>query len=208
MPCSRQPRRHARPARDRRCCPTPEKRSPRPPEGGARSATNAPKHGLRARRFGLLPGEDQAEWAPLVRLLDRKALRRAGIAIDGETLNWLGSRELEKACRQAARSAIASGSERLRKLFWARLKQFMHVHGTRYHEGILSICAPDPTGKGFSRSRARSAPLARRHAARAHPAPSRSPSSPGSRRKRAGTAFRKAHGRRRRSPGKSRNAPA
>ena len=37
------------------------------PEGKARSAMNALKHGLRARTFGILPEEDKAEWAEHVR---------------------------------------------------------------------------------------------------------------------------------------------
>src|SRR5918993_1065804 len=40
----------------------PKRRSPSTPEGKARSAMNALKHGLRARGFGILPGESQAEW--------------------------------------------------------------------------------------------------------------------------------------------------
>ena len=43
--------------------PTPKKRGPRTPEGKARSAMNALKHGLRAREFGILPEESRAEWA-------------------------------------------------------------------------------------------------------------------------------------------------
>ena len=36
---------------------------PRTPEGKARSAQNARRHGLRARDFGLAADEDPAEWA-------------------------------------------------------------------------------------------------------------------------------------------------
>jgi hypothetical protein len=40
----------------------PKKRGPNTPEGKARSAMNALKHGLRARSFGILPEESPAEW--------------------------------------------------------------------------------------------------------------------------------------------------
>jgi hypothetical protein len=43
--------------------PAPKKRGPKTPEGKARSSMNTLKHGLRARTFGILPEEDQAEWA-------------------------------------------------------------------------------------------------------------------------------------------------
>ena len=43
--------------------PVSKKRGPRTPEGKARSAMNALRHGLRARCFALLPEEDPAEWA-------------------------------------------------------------------------------------------------------------------------------------------------
>ena len=41
---------------------TAKKRGPNTPEGKARSARNALKHGLRARDFVLLPEEDPQEW--------------------------------------------------------------------------------------------------------------------------------------------------
>lgn len=43
--------------------PAPGQRGPATPEGRARSALNAVRHGLRARRFLLLPEEDPAEFA-------------------------------------------------------------------------------------------------------------------------------------------------
>jgi hypothetical protein len=42
---------------------TPNKRGPNTPERKARSSMNAQRPGLRARTFGILPGEEQAEWA-------------------------------------------------------------------------------------------------------------------------------------------------
>ena len=60
---------HSRTRRhDPRCSPitdvpAPKKRGPKTAEGKARSSMNALKHGLRARTFGILPEEDQAEWA-------------------------------------------------------------------------------------------------------------------------------------------------
>ena len=45
----------------------PKKRGSNTPEGKARSAMNALKHGLRTRQFGILPEEDKAEWARHVR---------------------------------------------------------------------------------------------------------------------------------------------
>ena len=42
--------------------PHPKKLGPNTPEGKARSAMNAVKHGLRAREFCLLPEEDPEEW--------------------------------------------------------------------------------------------------------------------------------------------------
>jgi hypothetical protein len=43
--------------------PLPGRRGPKTPEGKARSAMNAVRHGLRSRGFALLPEEDLAEWA-------------------------------------------------------------------------------------------------------------------------------------------------
>ncbi len=45
---------------------TPKKRGPNTPEGKARSSMNALKHGLRSKRFLLLPEEDPEDFASLV----------------------------------------------------------------------------------------------------------------------------------------------
>jgi hypothetical protein len=55
----------------------PKKRGPKTPEGKARSSMNALKHGLRARTFGILPREEQAEWA-----LHRQDLRQGYGPVD------------------------------------------------------------------------------------------------------------------------------
>ena len=49
----------------------PRKRGPKTPEGRARSARNALRHGLRARDFALLPEDDPAEWRRHVQDLER-----------------------------------------------------------------------------------------------------------------------------------------
>src|SRR4051794_10189905 len=48
---------------DRAASATPRGRGPTTSDGKARSSMNAQRHGLRARSFGILPDEEQAEWA-------------------------------------------------------------------------------------------------------------------------------------------------
>ena len=45
---------------------SPKKRGPKTPEGKARSSMNALKHGLRSKRFLLLPEEDPEDFASFV----------------------------------------------------------------------------------------------------------------------------------------------
>lgn len=67
--------------------PTPRKRGPATPEGKARSALNALRHGLRARRFTLLPHEDPAEFEALA-AATRQAYRPA-CAVERELVEAL-----------------------------------------------------------------------------------------------------------------------
>ena len=65
----------------------PEKRGPKTPEGKARSALNALRHGLRARHFALLPHEDPAEFEALA-AATREAYRPA-CAVERELVEAL-----------------------------------------------------------------------------------------------------------------------
>ncbi len=58
------------------------KRGPKTPEGKARAALNALKHGLRARRFTLLPHEDPAEFEALARAT--REIYRPACAVERE----------------------------------------------------------------------------------------------------------------------------
>ena len=66
--------------------PVSKKRGPKTPEGKARSAMNALRHGLRARSFALLPEEDPAEWA------EHLADLRAGLGPVGRRRGEAGHR--------------------------------------------------------------------------------------------------------------------
>ncbi|MCL6609338.1 MAG: hypothetical protein K6T74_14725 [Geminicoccaceae bacterium] len=65
----------------------PRTRGPKTPEGKARSALNALRHGLRARRFALLPHEDPAEFEALAAAA-REAYRPA-CAVERELVEAL-----------------------------------------------------------------------------------------------------------------------
>ena len=65
----------------------PKKRGPRTPEGKAKSALNALRHGLRARHFALLPHEDPAEFEALA-TATREAYRPA-CAVERELVEAL-----------------------------------------------------------------------------------------------------------------------
>jgi hypothetical protein len=65
----------------------PNKRGPKTPEGKARSALNALRHGLRARHFALLPHEDPAEFAALAAAT--RAAYRPTCAVERELVEAL-----------------------------------------------------------------------------------------------------------------------
>lgn len=65
----------------------PKKRGPRTPEGKAKSALNALRHGLRARHFALLPHEDPAEFEALARAT--RAAYRPTCAVERELVEAL-----------------------------------------------------------------------------------------------------------------------
>lgn len=67
--------------------PAPRRGGPKTPEGKARAALNATRHGLRARHFALLPHEDPAEFAALARAA-RSAYRPAD-AIERELVEGI-----------------------------------------------------------------------------------------------------------------------
>lgn len=67
--------------------PAPRRGCPQTPEGKARAALDATRHGLRARHFALLPHEDPAEFAALARVA-RSAYRPAD-AIERELVEGI-----------------------------------------------------------------------------------------------------------------------
>lgn len=67
----------------------PRRRGPRTPEGKARSALNALKHGLRARRFALLPHEDPAEFEGLAQAV--RAVYRPACPVERELVEAIAA---------------------------------------------------------------------------------------------------------------------
>ena len=65
----------------------PKKRGPNTPEGKARSSMNALKHGLRAKRFSLLPEEDLAEFSSFA--ADIRAAYRPADAVEAQQVEGI-----------------------------------------------------------------------------------------------------------------------
>ena len=87
---------------------------PRTPEGKARSARNALRHGLRARSFALAPDEDPAEWALHLAVRESKRAIDAYAAVlrlapDAAALK---TKEGWRATSDAISGAVNSGHRR------------------------------------------------------------------------------------------------